>query len=162
MEQHAISPDGFAKLKAEWEDLKYVQRPAMTKQVQDAAAEGDRSENAAYTYGKMKIRDIDRRLRYLDKLVDSAVILETPPQALSGEVAFGATVTCRLLPSGTERTYVFVGPAEINPIEGRISLKSPIGLALKGKIVGERVTVQTPKGAQEMEILVVDYGEFNV
>jgi len=157
MEQHAISPEGFAKLKAEWEDLKYVQRPAMTKQVQDAAAEGDRSENAAYTYGKMKIRDIDRRLRYLDKLVDSAVILETPPQAATGEVAFGAKVTCRILATGAERSYLFVGPAEIDPMESRISLRSPIGLALKGKKVGDRATVQTPKGPQELEILCVDY-----
>lgn len=157
MNQHAISPEGFAKLKAEWEDLKFTQRPAMVKQVQDAAAEGDRSENAAYTYGKMRLRDIDRRLRYLDKLVDSAVVLDTPPQAATGEIAFGAKVVLLQKPAGIERSYQFVGPAEIDPMQGKISLQSPIGLALKGKKVGDLAIITTPKGPQEVEVLRVDY-----
>jgi transcription elongation factor GreB len=159
MQEHAISPAGFQKLKAEWEDLKHIQRPAMIKQVQDAAAEGDRSENAAYTYGKMRVREIDRRLRYLDKLLDSAVVLDKPPQALTGEVAFGAVVKVRQIPSGQEREYQFVGGAEIDPMLGKISLKSPIGLALKGHKAGTKVTVSTPKGPQELEILSVEYGD---
>ena len=88
MQEHAISPAGFAKIKLEWETLKFTERPAMILQVQVAAAEGDRSENAAYTYGKMRLRDIDRRLRFLDKLLDSAVVLESSPKALTGEVGF--------------------------------------------------------------------------
>ena len=157
MQQHAISPDGFAKLKAEWEDLKHIQRPAMIKQVQDAAAEGDRSENAAYTYGKMRVREIDRRLRFLDKVLDSAVVLERAPQADSGQIAFGAKVTVRQLPSGIERVYTFVGPAEIDPMAGRISLQSPIGIAMKGHKLGDTVEVQTPKGPQKMEITNLEY-----
>ncbi len=157
MNQHAISPDGFAKLKAEWEDLKFVQRPAMVKQVQDAAAEGDRSENAAYTYGKMRLRDIDRRLRHLDRIVDSAVIMETSPAAATGEIAFGAKVTIRQTATGLNREYMFVGPAEIDPMQGRISLQSPIGTALKGKKKGDSAIITTPKGPQEIEILSVEY-----
>ena len=157
MQEHAISPAGFAKLKLEWETLKYTERPAMIKQVQDAAAEGDRSENAAYTYGKMRLRDIDRRLRFLDKLLDSATILARSPQADSGEIGFGAHVTAKMPSTGLEKHYRFVGPAEIDPMQGKISLQSPIGLAMKGRKQGDRITVQTPKGTQELEILRVEY-----
>lgn len=157
MNQHAISSEGFAKLKAEWEDLKYTQRPAMVRQVQDAAAEGDRSENAAYTYGKMRLRDIDRRLRFLDRIVDSAVILDHAPGADTGEIGFGAKVKVRQRQTGMEKEYQFVGPAEIDPMQGRISLQSPIGLALKGKKAGEVSVITTPKGPQEVEILSVEF-----
>ncbi len=157
MKEHAISPAGFAKLKVEWEDLKFVQRPAMIQQVQDAAAEGDRSENAAYTYGKMRIREIDRRLRYLDKVLDSAIVLEKTAKSDNGEIGFGATVRILQIASQQERTYTFVGPAEIDPMEGRISLNSPIGAALKGKVVGEDCIIQTPKGSVNAKILSVEY-----
>lgn len=157
MNQHAISPAGFAKLKAEWKDLKHVQRPAMVKQVQDAAAEGDRSENAAYTYGKMRLRDIDRRLRHLDRIVDSAVILESAPGAASGEVGFGAVVKVRQEGTGILKEYRFVGPAEIDPMQGCISLQSPIGVALKGLKIGDSATITTPKGPQKVEILSVEF-----
>lgn len=156
MQQHVISPTGFAKLKTEWEDLKHTQRPAMVKQVQDAAAEGDRSENAAYTYGKMRLREIDQRLRQLDRLLDSAVVMERSAAA-GDEVAFGAQVRIRVEPAGTEREYFLVGPAEIDPMQGRISLQSPIGLALKGHKSGETVTVNTPKGPQRMTLLSVSF-----
>jgi len=157
MQEHAISPAGFAKIKLEWETLKFTERPAMILQVQVAAAEGDRSENAAYTYGKMRLRDIDRRLRFLDKLLDSAVVLESSPKALTGEVGFGASVLAKVVGTGQERRYQFVGPAEIDPMQGKISLQSPIGTALKGQKIGALVTVQTPKGPQELEIISVEY-----
>ena len=156
-QQHVISPEGFAKLKAEWEDLKFTQRPGMVKQVSDAAAEGDRSENAAYTYGKMRLRDIDRRLRFLDRLLDSALVVDAGKTGNHSEIAFGATVKVLAQGSGQQREYKFVGPAEIDPMQGCISLQSPIGLALKGKRVGDQVTVVTPKGPQELKILEIVY-----
>lgn len=154
--QHAISKAGFATLKAEWEDLKYTQRPAMQKQVSDAAAEGDRSENAAYTYGKMRLREIDRRLRYLDKLLDGAKVVEETRHA-EGVIVFGAKVLLRDCKSGAERRYQLVGGAEIDPTAGRISLQSPIGKALLSRKQGESVEVETPRGTIHYLIAEVLY-----
>ena len=89
--KHLISKEGFEKFKAEWEHLKYVERPAMINQVQAAAAEGDRSENAAYTYGRMRVREIDRRLRELDRILDGAQVVESQASD-DGTIRFGATV----------------------------------------------------------------------
>lgn len=154
--QHAISKEGFESLKAEWEDLKYHQRPAMSKQVSDAAAEGDRSENAAYTYGKMRLREIDRRLRYLDRLLDGAQVVEQVRHA-EGEVVFGARVSLQPVAGGKTRNYHLVGEAEINPLEGRISLKSPLGQSLLGRRQGDTVAVNTPKGTVHYQITEVHY-----
>ena len=154
--KHMISKEGFEKFKAEWEQLKYVERPAMINQVQAAAAEGDRSENAAYTYGRMRVREIDRRLRELDRILDGAQIIETKPTE-DGSIRFGANV--RLLDKKTkrEKKYSIVGEKEIDPLQGRISLKSPIGTALVGKKQGETVQVQAPRGTITYEILEVIY-----
>ena len=154
--KHVISKEGFEKYKAEWEQLKYVERPAMINQVQAAAAEGDRSENAAYTYGRMRVREIDRRLRELDRILDGAKIVEiSAPE--DGSTRFGATV--KLLDKNTkrEKAYSIVGEKEIDPLQGRISLKSPIGEALVGKKKGETVQVQAPRGTITYEILEVTY-----
>lgn len=154
--KHMISKEGFEKFKAEWEQLKYVERPAMINQVQAAAAEGDRSENAAYTYGRMRVREIDRRLRELDRILDGAQIIETKPTE-DGSIRFGARV--RLLDKRTkrEKQYSIVGEKEIDPLQGRISLKSPIGTALVGKKQGETVQVEAPRGTITYEILEVRY-----
>ena len=154
--KHMISKEGFEKFKAEWEQLKYVERPAMINQVQAAAAEGDRSENAAYTYGRMRVREIDRRLRELDRILDGAQIIETKPTE-DGSIRFGARV--RLLDKRTKRDkqYSIVGEKEIDPLQGRISLKSPIGTALVGKKQGETVQVEAPRGTITYEILEVRY-----
>lgn len=130
--KHVISKEGFEKYKAEWEQLKYVERPAMINQVQAAAAEGDRSENAAYTYGRMRVREIDRRLRELDRILDGAKIVEiSAPE--DGSIRFGATVKLLDKKTKREKAYSIVGEKEIDPLQGRISLKSPIGEALVGK-----------------------------
>jgi transcription elongation factor GreB len=154
--KHMISKEGFEKFKAEWEQLKYVERPAMINQVQAAAAEGDRSENAAYTYGRMRVREIGRRLRELDRILDGAQIIETKPTE-DGSIRFGARV--RLLDKRTkrEKQYSIVGEKEIDPLQGRISLKSPIGTALVGKKQGETVQVEAPRGTITYEILEVRY-----
>lgn len=154
--KHMISKEGFEKFKAEWEQLKYVERPAMINQVQAAAAEGDRSENAAYTYGRMRVREIDRRLRELDRILDGAQIIETKPTE-DGSIRFGARVKLLDKKTKREKQYSIVGEKEIDPLQGRISLKSPIGTALVGKKQGETVQVQAPRGTITYEILEVIY-----
>lgn len=154
--KHLISQEGFEKFKAEWEHLKFVERPAMINQVQAAAAEGDRSENAAYTYGRMRVREIDRRLRELDRILDGAQIVAS--QATNdGSIRFGATVKLRDIKTKRERVYCIVGEKEIDPLQGRISMKSPVGEALMGKKQGEQVQVQVPKGLVTYEILEISY-----
>lgn len=153
---HPISPAGFEMLRTEWHDLKFVQRPAIQKQVGDAAAEGDRSENAAYTYGKMKLREIDRRLRRLDFLLDNARIIDGA-KIPSDAVWFGARIRLRNLQNNREDAYQLVGSAESDPLQGRISLNSPLGMALKGKKVGDCLEVITPKGNKKLEILEIEY-----
>lgn len=154
--KHLISQEGFEKFKAEWEHLKFVERPAMINQVQAAAAEGDRSENAAYTYGRMRVREIDRRLRELDRILDGAQIVAS--QATNdGSIRFGATVKLRDTKTKRERVYSIVGEKEIDPLQGRISMKSPVGEALMGKKQGEQVQVQVPKGLVTYEILEISY-----
>ena len=153
--KHLISKEGFEKFKAEWEHLKYVERPAMINQVQ-AAAEGDRSENAAYTYGRMRVREIDRRLRELDRILDGAKVVETQASD-DGTIRFGATVKMRDVKTKRERTYSIVGEKEIDPLQGRISMKSPIGEALMGKKQGDQVQVQVPRGTITYEIIEVTY-----
>lgn len=154
--KHLISKEGFEKLKAEWEHLKYEERPAMINQVQAAAAEGDRSENAAYTYGRMRVREIDRRLRELDRILDGAQVVETQAPT-DGTIKFGATIKMRDTKTKREKTYSIVGEKEIDPLQGRISMKSPIGEALMGKKQGDQVQVQAPKGVITYEIVEVKY-----
>lgn len=153
--KHLISKEGFGKFKAEWENLKYKERPAMINQVQVAAAEGDRSENAAYTYGKMRLREIDRRLRELDRILDEAQVVEAAPT--DGSIYFGATVKLKDIKTLRERTYSIVGEKEIAPLEGRISMKSPMGVSLLGKREGDLVNVQAPKGTITYKIISVTY-----
>lgn len=154
--QHHISKEGFEKIKAEWESLKYIERPAMQKQVSDAAAEGDRSENAAYTFGRMRLREIDRRLRQLDKLLDGAQIVEAKAP-VDGSIRFGAKIQLKEEKTQKLKAYSIVGGEEIDPLQGKISMKSPLGTALLGKKAGEKITVQTPRGELTYLILEVLY-----
>ena len=154
--KHLISREGFEKFKAEWEQLKYVERPAMINQVQAAAAEGDRSENAAYTYGRMRVREIDRRLRELDRILDGAQIVEIAAPE-DGSVRLGAKIKMIDIKTKREKNYTIVGEKEIDPLKGCISMKSPIGEALVGKRQGDIVEVQVPKGLVKYEILEVTY-----
>lgn len=153
---HLISKEGFEKFKAEWEQLKYVERPAMVNQVQAAAAEGDRSENAAYTYGKMRLREIDRRLRELDRILDGAKIVESAASE-DGSIRFGATIKMLDKKTKREKVYHIVGEKEIDPLKGNISMKSPLGQALMGKKQGETVQVEAPRGIISYEIMEVTY-----
>ena len=151
-----ISKDGFEKLKAEWEHLKYTERPSIQQRVSDAAAEGDRSENAEYTYGRMRLREIDKRLRFLDKILDNAKIVENI-SSNDGSSRFGAKVSLQEIKTKKIKNYTLVGPQEIDPLQGKISISSPVGKVLIGKKQGDTVQVSVPKGILEYQIIEVSY-----
>ncbi|WP_321531336.1 transcription elongation factor GreB [uncultured Desulfuromonas sp.] len=146
------------RLKAEIKDLLYVQRPDMVKTVAWAASNGDRSENADYIYGKKRLREIDRRIRHLTKRMDAAIIIDPVGQAsvAKGRVLFGSTVTVEN-EDGEEKVLSIVGVDEIDSARGRISWVSPIGRALLGSSEGDAVTVKTPAGDKEYEVVEVAY-----
>jgi transcription elongation factor GreB len=123
--------------------------------VADAAAQGDRSENAEYIYGKRRLREIDRRVRFLTKRLESAEVVR--PGTVGGDrVRFGARVTVED-ENGKRSTYCLVGPDESNPGRGLLSFQAPLGRALLNKAVGDTVTVQRPVGDIEVEILAIEW-----
>lgn len=150
-----ITPDGARRLSEELGRLRTVDRPRTVQEVSDAAAQGDRSENAEYIYGKKKLREIDRRMRYLTKRLESAVVVD--PKAQKGDkIYFGATV--EVVDEEDRRlTYRIVGEDETDGKTGAISWRSPVGHALLGKSVGDVVVVQRPVGAIELEIVKIAY-----
>lgn len=153
-----MTPDCAAQMRAELKELLYVKRPDTVRRVSDAAAEGDRSENAEYIYGKRHLRKIDSRIHFLTKRIESAEIIDPVAQGktAAGRVLFGATVTVED-EAGEERTYCIVGVDEYNGSKGLVSWQSPIGKALMRKEVGDVATVRTPSGSREFEILSIEY-----
>jgi transcription elongation factor GreB len=150
-----ITPSGFAKVKAEFDELWRVERPRVTSEVEAAAALGDRSENAEYQYGKRRLREIDRRLRFLSKRLEKLRVVR-PRAEHVGKVFFGAWVRVED-EEGEEHRYQVVGPDEYDPDTGKISVVSPVGKALLGKAVDDEITVRVPKGIAELTILEIDY-----
>jgi transcription elongation factor GreB len=151
-----ITPAGARKLSEELANLRSVERPRIVQEVADAAAQGERSENAEYIYGKKKLREIDRRMRYLTKRLESAVVVD-PAQQRGDKVFFGATVEVEE-ESGARHAYQIIGEDEIDSKAGKISWRSPMGRALLGKRAGDVVLVHRPAGEVEIEILSVRYG----
>jgi transcription elongation factor GreB len=150
-----LTPEGAKKLALELKQLASVERPRVVQEVSDAAAQGDRSENAEYIYGKKRLREIDRRIRFLTKRLDGAVVVKQE-QGAHVEVRFGARV--RVVDANEKRSvYLIVGPDEANPAEGRISFQSPLGKALMKRKVGDVVTVLRPAGEIEMEVVSIEY-----
>jgi transcription elongation factor GreB len=150
-----ITPAGAKKLRDELHDLLNKQRPAITEIVSWAASLGDRSENADYHYNKKKLREIDRRIRFLSKRLETAEIVD-PCQVKSEQVHFGATVTIKNEKEEL-KTYSIVGVDETDIKRGRISWISPLGSALlKGK-KGDIVTFRFPKGEEDLEIVEIRY-----
>lgn len=150
-----ITPAGFARLHAEFDELIKVQRPETVKIVSWAAALGDRSENADYLYGKKRLREIDKRIRFLTKRIGFAEVVD-PAQQPHEKIYFGATVqVCDK--AGEEHTYSIVGMDEVDLSRGHISWIAPLAKALLGKQEGDSVTVHTPVGAQELEVIEVRY-----
>lgn len=150
-----ITPGGYKALLAELHQLRYVERPEVTAIVSWAAENGDRSENADYKYGKRRLAQIDRRLRFLAKRIGSAEVVE-PAAREDGRVFFGATVTVRD-EEDAPQTYSIVGVDEADAGRRRISWVSPLARALQGKQEGDVVTFRSPGGLRELEIERVVY-----
>jgi len=149
-----ITPAGYARLEAEKRDLLEVQRPEVVKTVAWAASLGDRSENADYIYGKRRLREIDRRVRFLIKRMESAQIVHSAGRN-TDQVFFGATV--KLKGACGKRTLTIVGVDEVDPAQGRVSWVSPIARALLKARAGDRVTLRSPAGEEKLEIMEVTY-----
>lgn len=150
-----VTADGLKRLKAELKDLWRVQRPEVVKALAAAAAEGDRSENAEYTYRKKQLGGIDRRIRYLSKRIDVLKPIEGKPADLA-KVYFGATLTVEDA-DGTESTYRIVGPDEIDAAKNWISIDSPLARALLGARLDDEVSVETPGGVRSLVIVEIGY-----
>lgn len=153
--KHYVTPQGFAAYRAELKHLKSVERPEVTKTVAWAASNGDRSENADYQYGKRRLRQIDSRIRFLLKRIESAEVID-PATIKLETVGFGATVTI-LDDNDKEQTYTIVGIDEGDVSKGRISYQAPLAQALMKKQAGDFVSYTTPRGELSAELLKVEY-----
>ena len=154
-EKNYITPGGAEKLRAEYHELFHVERPRLVETVAWAAGNGDRSENADYIYGKRRLREIDRRLRFLSDRLEKAFVVD--PQSLQSEVVvFGATVTLQDEDSNV-LIYQIVGEDEAEAEKGRISWKSPMAKALLGKRIGDEFILKKPVGEQFFEILQLQF-----
>ncbi len=152
-----ITVDGANRLRAELKHLASVERPKVTNEVSVAAAMGDRSENAEYIYGKKRLREIDRRMHFLQKRLDKLTVVDPHLQKDESKVYFGATVTLENDDDGGEVTYQLVGPDETDLKTSRISVDSPVGKAMMGKRAGDLVTVRRPKGEVDFTIISIRY-----
>ena len=149
------TPEGARRLRAELDELWRVERPAVTRAVAEAAAMGDRSENAEYIYGKRRLREIDRRVRFLRGRLDGLNVVSQPPSDRS-RVFFGAWVTVED-DAGATRRHRVVGPDEFDREPGYVSMDSPLGRALLGKRAGDEIEVKLPAGLQSLAIVAIDY-----
>ena len=152
-----ITPGGFRRLQEELARLWKVERPPVVATVTWAAGNGDRSENGDYIYGKKRLREIDRRIRYLSKCLDHATVVDNAGKAHQ-RVHFGATVTISN-EAGEEREVTIVGVDELDSGDARVSWKSPLARALLTAKVGDTVTLQAPRGPEELEIVAVRYDD---
>jgi transcription elongation factor GreB len=150
-----ITPAGYRRLRDELALLWEVERPKLVETVAWAASNGDRSENADYIYGKRRLREVDRRIRFLSRRLEIAEVVDNAGQE-ADQVFFGATVTYADR-SGRERTVSIVGVDEVDPARGRVSWISPVAKALLKARAGDTVRVQTPAGAAEIEVLEIRY-----
>ena len=152
-----VTPAGHARLREELDHLLRVERPQVVTTVSWAAGNGDRSENGDYLYGKRRLREIDRRVRFLSKRLENAEIVDPLQRKNPDQAFFGATVTYAD-DSGTERTVKIVGVDEVDPERGLVSWVSPIAKALLKARVGDVVQLRTPRGVEEIEVVGIRYG----
>jgi transcription elongation factor GreB len=151
-----MTPQGYARLRGELKQLLDTERPELVKVVSWAASNGDRSENGDYIYGKKRLREIDRRIRYLTKRLESSLVVDPAARGETDTIYFGATVTyCTR--AGDEHTISIVGIDEVDPARGRVSWISPIAKVLLRKQAGDSVRLATPAGMEEIEVLDVRY-----
>lgn len=151
-----VTPRGLALLQAEYKQLLHDERPKMVEVVSWAAGNGDRSENGDYIYGKKRLREIDRRLRYLTKRLDSAELVDPERQKGLDKVFFGATVTY-VREDDSEHTVTLVGIDEADATHGNISWTAPVARALMKKQVGDTAELYLPDGAETIEVLGITY-----
>jgi transcription elongation factor GreB len=149
-----ITPEGFARLKSELKSLVEVERPGVVKTVAWAASNGDRSENGDYIYGKRRLREIDRRVRFLIKRLENAEVVQSSGRD-TDQVFFGSTV--RIRSKGETREISIVGVDEVDAARGRVSWISPIARALLKAREGDTVTLRSPAGEEKLEIIEVSY-----
>ena len=152
-----VTPTGHAALHTELRHLLQEERPKVVEVVSWAASNGDRSENADYLYGKKRLREIDRRVRYLTKRLESAVLVDPRQQQALRQVFFGATVTYARA-DGSEHTVTLVGVDEADLSQGKVSWLSPVAQALMKAKVDDSVQLRTPSGVEEIEIIAIRYG----
>lgn len=154
-DKNYITPEGFERLKSEYHRLLQDERPKVVATVAWAASNGDRSENADYTYGKRRLREIDSRLRFLSGRIDKAEVVD--PKTLNGtRVIFGATIEVEDEEGGI-KTFQIVGEDEIDATRGRVSWKSPVARALLGKSEGDEAVVKKPQGEESLIIKQVKF-----
>jgi transcription elongation factor GreB len=151
-----ITPDGYRRLRQEYEALFAKERPKLVETIAWAAANGDRSENGDYIYGRKKLREIDRRLGWLSRRMKEAQVVDPSAQPERGKVFFGATVTL-LDEDDKERIFTLVGEDETDAGNGRIAWSSPVGRAIRGAAVGDVRRVTLPAGERELEIVAISY-----
>jgi transcription elongation factor GreB len=152
-----ITPGGYRRLQEELARLWKVERPPIVATVAWAAGNGDRSENGDYIYGKRRLREIDRRIRYLSKTLDQTVVVDNSGKTHQ-RVHFGATVTI-LYESGDQRDVTIVGVDELDSGDARISWRSPLARALLTAMIGDTVTLRAPRGPERLEIIAVRYDD---
>lgn len=151
-----ITPQGFARVRAEYEQLFSSERPRLVDTIAWAAANGDRSENGDYIYGRKRLREIDRRLGYLSKVMKSAKVVDPTLQEQRDTVRFGATV--ELADENDDRRIVtLVGEDEADASSGQVSWAAPIARALVGAKVGDERVVRLPAGEKSYEVMKIDY-----
>ncbi len=151
-----LTPEGYARLRDELQHLMTVERPSVVQIVSWAASNGDRSENGDYLYGKKRLREIDRRMRFLTKRLDIAEVVDPAAQQNRDQAFFGATVVY-MDRAGTEFRVTIVGVDEAEPLAGKISWVSPVARALTRAREGDTVTLRTPAGIDELDIIEVSY-----
>jgi transcription elongation factor GreB len=153
-----ITPEGLARIRAEYDELFAIERPKIVETVSWAASLGDRSENADYIYGKRRLREIDRRLGYLARIMKEAKVVDPARQQARDQVRFGATVELAD-EDGNRRTVTIVGNDEADATAGRIGWSAPVARALIGARVGDERTVRLPSGEKSYEIVAIRYPE---
>ncbi len=156
---HYITPEGNKRLRQELDYLWRVKRPQVTQAVSEAAALGDRSENAEYIYGKKQLREIDRRVRFLQKRLDELIVVDRSPDDAQ-RIYFGAWVRLED-ETGKTHDYRIVGPDEFDLDQGLISMDAPLARALMKKTAHDEVMVQRPQGQSTFTVLAVRYSPFD-
>ena len=151
-----ITPEGFARIRAEYEQLFGIERPKLVETISWAAANGDRSENGDYIYGRKKLREIDRRLGYLSKVMKNAKVVDPTGQQSRDQVRFGATIELAD-EDDNRRTLTLVGDDEADAGAGRIGWSAPLARAFVGAKVGDERIVRLPSGEKSYEIIEIRY-----